>query len=84
MATMVMYCALPTKGGHTNFKNANVHIKPTKNTALFFSYMDPKTQLMDTQFTVHSGCPVWEGGKKIVTQWVRYGVDTVQKHSKTH
>jgi hypothetical protein len=26
-------------------------------------------------FTEHSGCPVYEGEKKIVTQWIRLGVD---------
>lgn len=30
---------------------------------------------MDSGFTEHSGCPVYEGDKKIVTQWIRYGVD---------
>jgi len=25
--------------------------------------------------TEHSGCPVYEGEKKIVTQWIRLGVD---------
>eukprot|EP00970_Alexandrium_tamarense_P016878 scaffold7726_cov267-Alexandrium_tamarense.AAC.1 len=30
---------------------------------------------MDGGFTEHSGCPVIEGEKKIVTQWVRLGVD---------
>ena len=30
---------------------------------------------MDSGFTEHSGCPVIEGEKKIVTQWVRLGVD---------
>ena len=30
---------------------------------------------MDKGFTEHSGCPVFEGEKKIVTQWIRYGVD---------
>lgn len=37
--------------------------------------VDPKTMKMDNGFTEHSGCPVVEGEKKIVTQWVRYGVD---------
>jgi hypothetical protein len=31
---------------------------------------------MDTGFTEHSGCPVFEGHKKIVTQWIRLGVDS--------
>jgi hypothetical protein len=30
---------------------------------------------MDTGFTEHSGCPVYVGEKKIVTQWIRLGVD---------
>lgn len=75
MATMVMYCTLPTKGGSTNFRNSGVHVKPVKGNAIFFSYIDPETKLMDNGFTEHSGCPVYEGEKKIVTQWIRYGVD---------
>lgn len=75
MATMVMYCKLPTLGGHTNFRNANVHVKPKFGDAIFFSYIDPDTRVMDTGFTEHSGCPVFEGEKKIVTQWIRLGVD---------
>eukprot|EP00540_Astrosyne_radiata_P006947 CAMPEP_0116841406 /NCGR_PEP_ID=MMETSP0418-20121206/10907_1 /TAXON_ID=1158023 /ORGANISM="Astrosyne radiata, Strain 13vi08-1A" /LENGTH=459 /DNA_ID=CAMNT_0004471829 /DNA_START=72 /DNA_END=1451 /DNA_ORIENTATION=- len=76
MATMVMYCTLPTKGGATNFRNAGVHVKPVKGNAIFFSYIDPEKLTMDTGFTEHSGCPVFEGEKKIVTQWIRHGVDT--------
>lgn len=75
MATMVMYCTVPTKGGATNFRNAGLHVVPEVGTATFFSYIDPKTMKMDSGFTEHSGCPVVEGEKKIVTQWVRYGVD---------
>ena len=30
---------------------------------------------MDDGFTEHSGCPVVEGEKKIVTQWVWLGVN---------
>ena len=29
---------------------------------------------MDSGLTEHSGCPVIEGEKKIVTQWIRLGV----------
>lgn len=75
MATMVMYCTLPEKGGNTNFRNAGVHVKAVKGNAIFFGYIDPKTMTMDSGFTEHSGCPVYEGEKKIVTQWVRLGVD---------
>jgi hypothetical protein len=75
MATIVMYCDIPKVGGATRFRNSNVHIKPKKHSATFFSYIDPETMKMDNGFTEHSGCPVVEGEKKIVTQWVRLGVD---------
>ncbi len=75
MATIVMYCKVPKKGGATNFRNSGVHIKPKQYAATFFSYIDPDTMKMDSGFTEHSGCPVVEGEKKIVTQWVRLGVD---------
>jgi 2OG-Fe(II) oxygenase superfamily len=75
MATMVLYCKVADAGGHTNFRNAGVHVKPQKYAGIFFSYIDPATKTMDTGFTEHSGCPVYEGSKKIVTQWMRLGVD---------
>jgi hypothetical protein len=74
MATMVIYCNIPDRGGHTQFQNANIHIKPAVGSAVFFSYFDPGTKEMDKSLTQHSGCPVYEGEKKIITQWVRYGV----------
>jgi hypothetical protein len=61
--------------GHTNFRNAGVHVKPKAGSAVFFSYIDPDTRITDTGLTEHSGCPVLEGEKKIVTQWIRLGVD---------
>lgn len=75
MATMVMYCDMPEVGGHTNFRNAGIHVKPTKGGAVFFSYIDPEKRTSDKGFTEHSGCPVLVGEKKIVTQWIRLGVD---------
>mmetsp|Transcript_49487 Transcript_49487/g.74672 ORF Transcript_49487/g.74672 Transcript_49487/m.74672 type:complete len:396 (-) Transcript_49487:3420-4607(-) len=74
MATIVMYCTIPEKGGATNFNKAGLHVVPEKGSATFFSYIDPETHVMDKGFTEHSGCPVIEGEKKIVTQWVRLGV----------
>jgi len=74
MATMVMYCTIPEVGGATNFHNSNVHVKPKHGSAVFFSYMDPISNMTDNRYTEHSGCPVYEGEKKIVTQWIRLGV----------
>lgn len=75
MATMVMYCTIPELGGATNFANAGIHVVPEKGSGAFFSYINPETKIMDTGFTQHSGCPVIEGSKIIVTQWIRLGVD---------
>merc|ERR1712048_826267 len=81
MATMVMYCNVADLGGHTNFRNAGVHVKPNKGSAVFFSYIDPETKIMDNGLTEHSGCPVYEGKKEIVTQWIRLGVDDENRWS---
>jgi len=75
VATMVLYCTLPIKGGATNFRKAGVHVQPTKGSGTFFSYASAEDLIMDEGFTEHSGCPVIEGEKKIVTQWIRLGVD---------
>jgi hypothetical protein len=66
---------VPTVGGHTNFRHAGVHVRPGPGTAVFFSYIDPKTNITDNGYASHSGCPVYEGSKRIVTQWMRLGVD---------
>lgn len=75
VATMVMYCDAPEKGGATNFQNANVFVNPEVGAAAFFSYMDPESFIHDDGFTSHSGCPVFEGTKRIAVQWMRLGVD---------
>lgn len=74
VATVVMYCDVPEVGGATNFRNAGVHIVAKSGNAVFFSYMGDDG-IMDKGFTEHSGCPVLEGKKTIVTQWMRKGVD---------
>ena len=35
---------------------------------------DPKTHKMETEFTSHSGCPLYEGMKRIAVQYMRVGV----------
>jgi hypothetical protein len=75
VATMVMYCDVPELGGGTNFQNANVFVRPEAGAAAFFSYMDPKTRIHEEGYTSHSGCPVYQGTKRIAVQWMRVGVD---------
>eukprot|EP00549_Striatella_unipunctata_P025799 CAMPEP_0118697962 /NCGR_PEP_ID=MMETSP0800-20121206/14882_1 /TAXON_ID=210618 ORGANISM="Striatella unipunctata, Strain CCMP2910" /NCGR_SAMPLE_ID=MMETSP0800 /ASSEMBLY_ACC=CAM_ASM_000638 /LENGTH=93 /DNA_ID=CAMNT_0006597621 /DNA_START=19 /DNA_END=300 /DNA_ORIENTATION=- len=73
---MVMYCDVPDVGGATNFRNSGVHVVPKMGSATYFAYINPENEVMDAGFTEHSGCPVLAGEKKIVTQWIRYGVDS--------
>ena len=75
VATMVMYCDVPERGGGTNFQNSNVFVKPVTGAAAFFSYLDPRTMRHETGFTSHSGCPVLLGTKRIAVHWMRIGVD---------
>jgi hypothetical protein len=37
--------------------------------------MNPVTHHQEEGFTMHSGCPVLLGTKRIVVQWMRIGVD---------
>lgn len=74
VATMVMYCDVPEKGGGTNFQRSNVFVKPTKGAAAFFSYINPETLESELGYTMHSGCPVLRGTKRIAVQWLRLAV----------
>mmetsp|Transcript_14115 Transcript_14115/g.29680 ORF Transcript_14115/g.29680 Transcript_14115/m.29680 type:complete len:343 (-) Transcript_14115:180-1208(-) len=74
VATMVMYCEAPEKGGATNFRNVGVHVVPKKGDAAFFSYLGSDGKV-DDRLTEHSCCPVLVGEKKIAVQWLRLGVD---------
>eukprot|EP01031_Cornospumella_fuschlensis_P024473 gene24473-29578_t len=73
VATAVMYCKVPDKGGATTFSKSGVYVRPKRLAATFFSYKGPDN-IMDTGFTEHSGCPVLEGEKIITTFWMREGV----------
>ena len=72
VATFIGYCEVPSVGGGTHFTNAGIHIVPNKFSAVYYSYVDPKTQATDAGFTQHAGCPVIEGDKTIVTHKIRY------------
>lgn len=81
VATMLMYCAAPDLGGNTNFRNANVQVKPVPGSATWFTYASVEHEggkvtggTQDEGLSEHSGCPVVEGTKKILTLWMRAGV----------
>jgi hypothetical protein len=73
VATAIVYCQTAERGGGTTFTNANVYVKPKPLSAVFFSYLGTDG-FTDELLTEHSGCPVIEGDKWIVTQWMRLGV----------
>ena len=74
VATMVMYCESPRRGGATNFRNVGIRILPESGTAAFFSYLG-SDGTTENKLTEHSCCPVLEDSKKIAVQWLRLGVD---------
>jgi hypothetical protein len=71
IATMILYCVVPEVGGATHFSRAGSHIPGKVGEALFYSYGDPKTGIRDTGMTNHTGCPVIEGEKKVLTHKIR-------------
>mmetsp|Transcript_11244 Transcript_11244/g.17380 ORF Transcript_11244/g.17380 Transcript_11244/m.17380 type:complete len:442 (+) Transcript_11244:127-1452(+) len=71
IATMTVYCQIPEKGGATTFRNNGIHVKASKGTGLFYTYMDPVKQTTDSGFTEHAECPVVKGDKIVVTQYLR-------------
>lgn len=81
VATMLMYCVVPEQGGGTTFSRADVYIKPRQGQAVFFSYRGPDGR-MDSGLTEHSGCPVLNGTKWVVTQWFRDGVSELDHWTK--
>lgn len=86
VATMLMYCETADSGGATSFTKANLHVQPERLSAVFFSYKDKLPgegdAIMDDGLTEHSGCPVREGKKWVITQWMREGVSAEEGWEK--
>lgn len=74
IATMIIYCDVPKKGGATHFSQTGIHLKPDAGSALFFSYLDPATMEVDTGFSEHQGCSVAEGDKRVISHKFRSGI----------
>ena len=75
LATVLMYCEVADRGGATSFPNAGVHVRPVRGQAVYFHFRGPSQRdVMEDWHTEHSGCPVDEGEKWVVTQWLRDGV----------
>ena len=87
VATIVMYCEVPDYGGATTFTKSNVRIVGEAGDAVWFTYakisypegggtgdVGDYSGVQDNGYSEHSGCPVYAGRKRIVTQWMRKGV----------
>jgi hypothetical protein len=68
-------------GGATSFSKVDVMVRGEPGLAIFFSYKSSKDNRMDDGLTEHSGCPVLEGEKWIVTASFREGVNSQRKLS---
>ena len=79
VATLLLYCRAPARGGATTFANARVAVAPRAGDAVFFSYLDAASGRMDVGHTLHSGCPVVEGDKWVLTLWFRKGVSAAEQ-----
>jgi len=82
IASAVMYCKVAEEGGGTTFSKADVFVKPTVGSAVFFAYRGADG-MMDSGLTEHSGCPVRKGEKWITTLWMRDNVSKNQPWSLT-
>lgn len=81
VCTMVVYCQAAEVGGGTTFSAADVFVKGKRGDAVFFSYYDKDTEIMDDGYTRHSGCPIITGEKWVATMWMRKGVSTMDPHT---
>ena len=63
-----------SSGGATVFPNLDVKIDAVPKSALFFAYKGSDGNMLG-EATEHVGCLIKNGTKKIVTSWLREGVE---------
>lgn len=73
VATLIHYCKAPSQGGATVFPKIQTKVVADDNDALLFTYKGDDGY-MDDGHTLHTGCLVKQGPKKIVTMWMRENV----------
>jgi len=76
VATSILYCVVPEKGGATTFTEGSLKAVPAKGDMLLFAYRYPNGTMTNNE-AEHSGCPIREGKKWIATQWYRESVSEV-------
>jgi len=73
VATSIVYCHLPEKGGQTSFTVGALKVQPIEGDMLLFAYKGDRDRMVGLE-AEHSGCPIRQGQKWIATQWYREGV----------
>lgn len=79
VATMLLVCEQPTLGGATAFPRHHdraLTLRPGVGDAVFFAYD------RNARESLHAGCPVREGVKRIVSVFLRDGVDGLSPASR--
>ena len=72
LATILVYCQEPEMGGATVFPShggRSIKVAPRANAALYFDYA------VNARDALHAGCPVRAGQKRVVSIFLRAGVD---------
>ena len=67
VATVILYLNDDFEGGHTNFTDLSISVKPKKGNLLYFQYLQDKGAIN----TLHEGAEVTSGVKYIATLWIR-------------
>jgi hypothetical protein len=68
VATLMIFCNVPEKGGAIHFPRTGVHVNPVEREALLMIYMDTATQTPDKNAFIseYVACPVREGSMMAV------------------
>ena len=67
----MIYLADVELGGYTAFPRMNIFVKPVMGNAIFWTNLHSDGE--GQNITLHGGCPVLLGNKKIANKWIYYG-----------
>lgn len=67
--TAMLFLNEPDEGGHTNFTEVNVSVRPRTGNLLIWNNMTPEGEL--NLKSMHQGSPVLGGTKYVMTKWYR-------------
>jgi len=74
IATAIVFCKVPQRGGILMFPKSDVILQPTARSAVIFTYKHAELNVMDDGYTDYAMCPVNTGELKMGTLRMRQGV----------